>query len=542
MMEALDKRTKLLIMLAIMASMLFAALNQTIVGTALPKIVAELGGMEHYAWVFTSYMLAASVTGLVVGKLSDMHGRRPYILWGLFLFMVGAFLAGTAESMIQLIIYRGVQGFGGGFIMSTAFTAVGDLFPPRERGKWQGLLGAVFGLASVVGPVLGGYIVDFFDWSWVFWVNLPIGVLAFFLIWRLFPGVEKRDGAKIDWWGAVFVSTLLVSLLLAFSWGGSDYAWDSPLIVGLLAATVVSLLLFIWAERKAESPILPLSLFKNSIFVVSNVVGLLVGVAMFGAIMYIPLFVQGVIGTSAAASGLVTMPMMLSLVLCSAIAGQLTTKTGRYKFVALLGSGIVTLGMFLLTLMGEDATNLQATINMIVIGAGLGFSMPVFLLAVQNATPQNLLGVSSASVQLFRQVGGTVGVSLMGTVMASEMETYMKGNTPEPVQQLLASPELAENADKLMNPQLLIAKDKIAEVMEKLPPDVIPVFESLLDTLRGAMALGLEQVFLFGFYLSIGALVVTFLLKEIPLRTSNKDEQQEKQDAGEQGAPEPAKS
>jgi EmrB/QacA subfamily drug resistance transporter len=526
-MEELDKRTKVTIMIAVMASLLFASLNQTIVGTALPRIVAELGGMEHYSWVFTIYMLAASVTGLIVGKLSDMHGRKPYILSGLFLFMLGAFLTGTSQSMIQMIIYRGIQGFGGGFIMSTAFTAVGDLFPPRERGKWQGLMGAVFGLASVIGPILGGYIVDHFAWKWVFWVNLPIGVLAFLMIWRLFPKKEQIEKQAIDWLGAFFVAAFLSMLLLAFSWAGTQYEWGSSTIIGLLIGSAIALILFIWAESRAESPILPLTLFTNSIFVVSNLVGLLVGVSMFGAIMYIPLFVQGVIGTSATQSGLVTMPMMISLVICSAIAGQITTRTGRYKWVAIFGSLIISLGMYLLTLMGEDATNLQATINMIVVGAGLGFSMPVFLLAVQNATPQRLIGVSSASVQLFRQIGGTVGVSIMGTVMISETKDYMEAHMSAPVKHMLASPGFAEHADKLMNPQLLIAKDQLAAIMAKLPPQVKPVFEELLHTLQGAMAISLDEVFKLGFFISIGALVLTLLLKEIPLRSTNRDPEAE---------------
>ncbi|HEU4963229.1 MAG TPA: MDR family MFS transporter [Bacilli bacterium] len=538
-MEELDKRTKLTIMVAIMASMLFAALNQTIVGTALPRIVSELGGMEHYSWVFTIYMLTAAVSGLLVGKLSDMHGRKPYILAGLLLFMIGAFLTGTSQNIYQMIIYRGVQGLGGGFIMSTAFTAVGDLFSPRERGKWQGLMGATFGLASVIGPILGGYIVDHFDWSWVFWVNLPIGVLAFLLIWRLFPHIGKKAKQPIDWLGAFFVSAVLVTLLLAFSWAGSQYDWDSPQILGLFGGSLVSLLLFIWAENRAESPIMPLSLFRNSIFVVSNIVGLLVGVAMFGAIMYIPLFVQGVIGTSATKSGLVTMPMMLSLVACSAIAGQVTSRTGRYKLVALLGSAVICLGMFMLSLMGEDATNMQATINMIVVGAGLGFSMPVFLLAVQNATPHNLIGVSSASVQLFRQVGGTVGVSIMGTIMATQMKDYATTHMTAPVKQMLAMPGFAENSDQLMNPQLLIAQDKIQEIVSQLPDQVKPVFQELLDILQSAMAVGLDHVFKLGFFIAIGALVFTLFLKEIPLRTSNTQQDAKEKDNG--NAPSPAK-
>jgi len=519
--EELDKRTKLTIMIAIMAGMLFAALNQTIVGTALPRIVAELGGMEYYSWVFTIYMLTSSVTGLLVGKLSDMYGRRPFILWGLLIFMLGAFLSGTASTIVQLIIYRGIQGFGGGFIMSTAFTAVGDLFSPRERGKWQGLLGATFGLASVIGPVLGGYIVDHTDWKWVFWVNLPVGVLAFVLIWRLFPKQTSGQTSKIDYLGAVFVTCIIVTLLLAFSWAGSKYEWSSPQILALLAGTVISLVIFLIVEKRAQAPILPLSLFQNGIFVVSNIIGFMVGIAMFGSLMYIPLFVQGVIGTSAAQSGLVTMPMMVSMVACSALAGQLTSRTGKYKWVALLGGAVLAVGMYMLAQMDIHTTNGEAAINMIVVGAGLGFTMPVFMLAVQNATPHNLLGVTSSSVQLFRQIGGTVGVAIMGTLMSNTIKDEMTANLPAEAQQFLAQPGMQDKADALLNPQLLVAPDKLAEIQTSLPAAAQPMFEQLITALKSALAIGLDHVFTVGLVIGIAAFVLTFLLKEIPLRTSN---------------------
>ncbi|ASS74281.1 MFS transporter [Tumebacillus algifaecis] len=522
-MEELDKRTKIMIMLAIMASMLFASLNQTIVGTALPRIVAELGGMEYYSWVFTIYMLTSSVTGLLVGKLSDMYGRKPFILVGLLLFMIGAFLTGTSQDIIQMILYRGLQGFGGGFIMSTAFSAIGDLFPPRERGKWQGLMGAVFGMSAVIGPFLGGWIVDNADWKWVFWVNLPIGVIAFLLIMRLFPKKTGNVSGRVDYAGAVFVSGLLVSLLLAFSWGGSKYEWNSMMIIGLFAAAVVALLLFIWAESRAEQPVLPLSLFKNSIFNIANLIGFLTGVAMFGSIMYIPLFVQGVVGTSATASGLVTMPMMIAMVAASALSGQLTSRTGRYKAMALVGGVVLAIGMFMLTRMSTETTNLMASIDMIVVGAGLGFSMPILMLAVQNATPQKLLGVTSSAVQLFRQIGGTVGVAIMGTLMNNKIQEELTTIMPDQVKQFLAAPEMATHAKALTNPQLLVAPAQLEAIRSALPAQVLPIFDQLIEALKTALVGGLDVVFFVGFIIALVALVVTFFLKEIPLRTSNKD-------------------
>ncbi|ARU60037.1 MFS transporter [Tumebacillus avium] len=522
-MEELDKRTKIMIMIAIMASMLFASLNQTIVGTALPRIIAELGGMEYYSWVFTIYMLTSSVTGLLVGKLSDMYGRKPFILVGLGLFMIGAFLTGTSQDIIQMILYRGLQGFGGGFIMSTAFSAVGDLFPPRERGKWQGLMGAVFGMSAVIGPFLGGWIVDNADWKWVFWVNLPIGVIAFLLIMRLFPKKTGKATGRVDYAGAIFATGFLVPLLLAFSWGGSKYEWGSGTIIGLIAGAVVSLLLFIWAESRAEQPVLPLALFKNGIFNVVNLIGFLSGVAMFGSIMYIPLFVQGVIGTTATASGLVTMPMMVSMVACSALSGQVTSRTGKYKFMALIGSVVLAVGMFMLTRMSTETSNLMTSIDMIVVGAGLGFSMPILMLAVQNATSQSLIGVTSSAVQLFRQIGGTVGVAIMGTLMNNRIQEELAKIMPEPVKQFLAAPEMASHAKDLTNPQLLVAPDQLEAIRAQIPAQVQPIFDQLIQSLKTALVAGLDEVFLVGFIISLLALVITFFLKEIPLRTSNKD-------------------
>ncbi len=352
-MEHLDHKRKITIMIAIMSAMLFAALNQTIVGTASPKIISDLGGYEYYSWVFTSFMLASSVTAILVGKLSDIYGRKPFILVGLVIFMIGSFFCGLSGTIIQLIIYRGIQGFGAGIIMSTAFTAVGDLFSPRERGKWQGLMSAVFGLASVFGPTLGGYIVDNADWSWVFWIFLPIGVIAFFLIMTMFPSVKKKEGESVDYFGSLFLAFTLIPMLLAFSWAGTKYEWGSVEIIGLLFASLIALILFIFVEKKVSSPVLPIYLFENSVFTLSNLIGFFLGAGMFGTIMYMPFFVQGVIGTSATASGFVMMPMTLSMVFTSALCGQLISKTGKYKSLALFGLLVMAGGMVSMSMMGQ---------------------------------------------------------------------------------------------------------------------------------------------------------------------------------------------
>jgi EmrB/QacA subfamily drug resistance transporter len=520
-MEHLDQKKKITIMIAIMSAMLFATLNQTIVSTALPRIIAELGGEDYLSWVFTVYMLAATVTAVLVGKLSDIYGRKPFILIGLIVFIIGSFLAGLSNTIYELIVYRGIQGLGGGIIMSTAFTAVGDLFAPRERGRWQGLMSAVFGLASVFGPTLGGYIVDHADWHWVFWVFLPVGFAALVLIWILFPAKERSEGESVDYLGSLFITATIIPLLLAFSWV-TTYGWSSFRIIGLFAASAISLAIFIVVELKAKSPALPLGLFKNSVFTVSNIVGFLMGAGMFGSIMYMPFFVQGVIGTSAKISGYVMMPMTLSLVVASAIAGQIITKTGKYKVLALLGLFIMGSGMILLSTMGVETTNLIAVLYMIAVGTGLGIGFPIFTLTVQNAVEDKLLGVATASSQLFRQLGGTIGVSIMGSIMSSRMSKKMAelaSGAPEidPAELL---PEAAEKLSELNNPSALMDPEKLLEIQNALPSELQGVFTQIITLLRESLGYALSGTFLVGAVVIFIAFLFTFLLKEIPLRTA----------------------
>lgn len=520
-MEHLEHKQKITIMIAIMAAMLFAALNQTIVGTALPRIISELGGMEYYSWVFTIYMLASSVTAILAGKLSDIYGRKPFILLGLGVFITGSFLCGLANTIVQLIIYRALQGLGGGLIMSTAFTAVGDLFAPRERGRWQGLMSGVFGLASVFGPTLGGYIVDNADWHWIFWIFLPFGIVAFVLISYMFPSVPRKDTEKVDYFGSLFLTATMIPLLLAFSWAGSKYAWTSSEILGLFAISLTAFVLFIVIENKVSSPVLPLSLFKNGIFTVSNIVGFTLGVGMFGAIMYMPFFVQGVIGTSATASGFVMMPMTLSMVLASTIGGQFITKTGKYKAMALIGLLVMVTGLGLMARMDTDTTNTTAIRNMIIVGLGLGTAFPIFTLTVQNAVEQRFLGVATASSQLFRQLGGTVGVSIMGTVMSHRMAEKMQEMTnSSTIGQGTNHPELTDKLSALQNPQVLMDPAKLETIHTSLPAQLQAMFEHITLMLREALGYSLTGVFLAGALAVAIGFLLTFFLKEIPLRSA----------------------
>jgi EmrB/QacA subfamily drug resistance transporter len=520
-MEHLSHKEKITIMIAIIAAMFFAAVNQTIVGNALPKIISDLGGLDYYSWVFTIYMLTSAITTILVGKLSDIYGRKPFIIIGIFIFSIGAFLAGTSTDIFQLIIYRGIQGFGAGMIMSTAFTAVGDLFAPRERGKWQGAMSAVFGISSVFGPTLGGYIVDNLEWKWVFWVFLPLGIVALVLIWKLFPSTVKKAGEKVDYLGSVFLSSAITTALLAFSWAGTKYDWDSVQILSLFAATALSLIIFVFVERKAVSPILPLDLFKNSIFTISNIIGFVIGVSMFGGVMYVPYFIQGVLGYSATHSSFLTMSMTLGLVFASALGGQIISKTGKYKMQAIIGLFISAIGLYLLSTMTVETSQYLLVFYLTLVGFGIGIGMTVFTLTVQNAVDQKLLGVATASSQLFRSVGGTVGVAIMGTLLNSRMQDKMSSMSQTgDTNQMAASPELAGKLESLQNPQLLLDHEKLDGLKSTLPQEAIPFFENVIHQLQDSLSYALSGVFIFVTITMAVAILLTFFIKEVPLRSA----------------------
>jgi EmrB/QacA subfamily drug resistance transporter len=530
-MEHLEMRRKVIIMISIMAAMLFAALNQTIVGTSLPKIIADLGGIEYYSWIFTMFMLTSSITAILVGKLSDIYGRKPFILLGIGVFTIGSLLCGVSDNIIQLILFRGVQGFGGGMIMSTAFTAVGDLFPPRERGKWQGIMSSVFGLASVFGPTLGGYIVDHFHWHWVFWIFLPFGLVAFAAIYFLFPSVPRKEKESIDYTGSLLLTLTMIPLLLSFTWAGNQYEWVSPQIIGLFIVTIVAFLLFIRTEKRVSSPVLPLEMFKNRVFTVSNIIGFFLGAGMFGSIMYMPFFIQGVMGTSATKSGFVMMPLTLAMVLGSTVSGQIVTKTGKYKKLAMLGLFIMASGMTSMHFMDTETTNVTAVFNMILVGLGLGITFPIFTLTVQNAIEHKFLGVATSSVQLFRQLGGTIGVSIMGSVMNNMLADQFN----EKSQKLISAapnvtPEMSEKIKELANPQVLLNQGAVLEKFSSLPPESVMFLKKVLGILRESLSYALNGVFLTGAVVIGVALILTFFfLQEIPLRTSNEEKPQSKE-------------
>ncbi|MDF2725050.1 MAG: transporter [Paenibacillus sp.] len=520
-MEHLSHKRKMTIMVAIMAAMFFSAINQTIVSTAMPRIIAILGGMDYYTWVITIYMLTSTISTVLVGKLSDIYGRKPFILWGIIFFIVGAFLTGLSKDIYQLITYRGIQGIGAGIIMASAFTAVGDLFSPRERGKWTGIMMAIFGFASVIGPTLGGWIVDHMNWEWVFWIFLPLGVVAFILILMLFPKVDRKKSESIDYWGSLFLTLTIVPLLLGFSWAGTKYAWGSSQVIELFAAALASLVIFIFIESKVKSPVLPLSLFKNNIVTLSNSIGFLMNAGMMGALIYLPFFVQGVEGISPTYSGYVTMPMSISMVLVSAVVGRMITKTGKYKRYAVISMPIMIAAMVLMAYM---STIWVAVIAMIVFGFGLGLGMPIFTLTVQNAVRPDQLGVATASSQLFRNLGGTIGIAVMGTIMSTSLKNHLMSSAQSgsSVDMSKLDPALAQQLSVFQNPQILLNQPALAELQQKLPDQAKPIVTQLIEMLRNALSGSLTTVFLSGAALLVVALLLVLMLKEIPLRTSNR--------------------
>jgi EmrB/QacA subfamily drug resistance transporter len=519
--EHLSQKQKMTIMIALMVAMFFAAINQTIVSSSMPRIIAELGGMEHYSWVITIFMLTSTISTILTGKLSDIYGRKPFLLFGIVVFLVGAFLTGLSGDIFQMITYRGIQGVGAGILMSTTITAVGDLFAPRERAKWTGLMMSIFGLSSVLGPTLGGVMIDHMDWKWLFWAFLPLGFVAFFMILFMFPKVARSTSESIDYWGSIVLSISIVSLLLGFSWAGTKYTWGSVEIIGLFAAAAIGIVIFAFIEKKAKSPVLPLSLFKNSIVNISNGVGFLMNAGMLGAMIYLPFYVQGVEGLSPTQSGLVNIPMSLCMIALSTLAGRFIAKTGKYKIYAIMGLVLMIISMVMLANMHSVGF---AVATMAIFGVGLGLAMPVFTLTVQNAVPASQLGVVTAASTLFRNLGGTIGIAVFGSVMNSALTKNLTNvmKSEERVDFSHLDQSTAEQFTNMLNPQILLDQPKLEQLRTTLPTEIHETFENMISMLRSVLDDTLSTVFYIGAALIIIGLILTFFLKEIPLRTSEK--------------------
>ncbi|KGN40222.1 MDR family MFS transporter [Knoellia aerolata] len=492
------------VFVGLMLGMLVASISQTIVGPAMPRIVAELGGMDHYSWVATAAMLVSAITVPIVGKLSDLYGRRGFYLAGLVVFILGSVVSGFAGNFWLLVLGRAIQGLGMGTIMPLSQTIIGDIIPARQRGKYQGLMGAVFGVTSVAGPLAGGVITDHWGWRWLFFAAVPIGIVTTVVIARFLHLPHERREVKIDHLGIATLTVALVSLLLATSFGGTTYPWGSVEILGLYAVGTLALVAFVLVELRAEEPVLPLRLFRSSVFTASNIAAFAVSMVMFGSIIYIPVYAQGVLGVGATDSGLILMPLMLGLIVMGILSGLLITRTGRYKAIMVTGVVIMGAGLFLLTLLEADSTQTQLTLAMVVLGIGLGMAMQQYTLVVQNAVSRSDLGVATASTQFFRNVGSTVGIAVFGTVMTSGLAGAIRSHLPADVGAQM--PPGAAGAGSVLDPTAL----------EGLPPVVV-------DAVRQGLADQLHEVFVLALPVVVVVLLATIAIRVMPLRESVDD-------------------
>ncbi|MCP2014891.1 EmrB/QacA subfamily drug resistance transporter [Deinococcus sp. HSC-46F16] len=435
---AQEKRITLIGLLVVF---LLAALSQTIVGTAMPRIIEDLQGFNLYSWVTTAYLLASTVMVPIYGKLSDLYGRKPILVFGIVVFLLGSALSGLAGEpwlgnflgggMNQLIAFRAVAGFGGAALFTIAFTILADMFDPAERAKFGGLFGAIFGLASVIGPAVGGFLTDQASWRWVFYVNLPLGLFALFLILAKMPKLTHRMAGRIDYLGAALILLTTIPLLLALTWGGVTYPWGSARILGLFALSAVSLLAFVWAESRTKDAIIPLNLFRVPMFSLGNLASFIMGMAFLGVILFLPLFMQMVLGVSATNSGFAMLPLMGGLILSSIVAGQVVARTGKYKPWMLGGAAVLLLGISLLTFLTPQTTLLDLGWRMFIVGLGLGPSQSLFTLAIQNAVPLGQLGIATSSSQFFRQIGSTIGAAVFGTLLLNNLHSELPKHLPQ---------------------------------------------------------------------------------------------------------------
>jgi EmrB/QacA subfamily drug resistance transporter len=497
------RREVMVVLPGLMLAMVLAMLDNMIVGTAMPRIVGELGGLTHLSWVVTAYVLGATVSTPIWGKIGDLYGRKNIFLASIVIFMIGSVLCGMAGSemlggpsggMMQLIAFRAFQGLGAGGLMVNAMAIIGDLVPPRERGQYQGIMAAVMSLAMIAGPLVGGFITDHLDWRWAFYVNLPIGFVALALLAIKLKLPRYRTEHRIDWLGAALLSVGITALVLITTWGGNDYGWNSPQILGLVALAVVTLALFIPVERRAAEPIMPLNVFRDRNFSLISGVGFLLGFAMFGAINFLPLFQQTVQGATATNSGLLLLPMMAASMVVSLFVGRAITQTGKYKIYPVLGGAIMAIGMWLLSLMDVHTPAWQTGVFIAVLGLGMGFLMQTTMLIAQNSVEQKDLGVASSASTFFRSIGGSFGVSLFGAIFNNRLTANLESK-------LGAAGEQLASGGAQFNPAAL----------HELPSGVrIGFLESLADSISG--------VFWWAILFAVLVPLLAAFIKEVPLR------------------------
>ncbi|NUL06219.1 MFS transporter [Streptomyces lunaelactis] len=486
-----EPRSVRVVILALMIAMLLAMLDNMIVGTAMPTIVGELGGLEHLSWVVTAYTLATAASTPIWGKLGDMYGRKGTFLTAIVIFLIGSVLSGMAQDMGQLIGFRAIQGLGAGGLMVGVMAIIGDLVPPRERGKYQGMMAAVMAVAMIGGPLVGGTITDHLGWRWSFYINLPLGAVALAMVTTVLHLPKKRSDARIDYLGAVLLTVGITAIVLVTTWGGTEYAWDSAVIMELIAIGVASLTGFVFSQTRVPEPIMPLHIFRSRNFTLMSVIGFLAGFVMFGAVLFLPLYQQSVQGASATNSGLLLLPMLLSMLVVSMIAGRVTTSTGKYRIFPIIGGGLMMAGLFLLSTMDTGTSRLTSGLYMAVLGAGMGFLMQITMLVAQNSVELKDMGVASSGATLFRTLGSSFGVAIMGALFTGRVQDEMAARGGSQITQGSAQLDAASLA--------------------KLPDQVREAYEF-------AVASGTHAAFLLGAAVAVIGFVAAFFVKEVPLR------------------------
>jgi EmrB/QacA subfamily drug resistance transporter len=522
----LSRRRIIAVMAAVMMAMLLSAVDQTVVGTAMPKIVADLNGLQHYAWVATAYLLASTASMPIWGKLSDAFGRKRFFIIGMVLFVVGSALCGQSQSMIELVLFRAFQGLGAGAMLPITQAIIGDIFPPAQRAKWAGLLMSVFAVATIIGPLLGGWITDNYSWRWAFYVNLPVGIAAIVVTLVALPGHLSTHKHRIDYSGAALLVAAAVPLLLGFSWAGSEYPWVSWQIIGLFVFAAVMSVAFVLRELRAAEPVINPRLFENRVFSVSALASALQSAAMFGAIMFLPLFVQGVQGKSATNSGLILMPLMIGAMITSIGAGQILARTGRYKGLVIAGFVTVAVGAWLLSRMGIDTGWTVLARNMVIMGLGLGIAMSAFTVIVQNQYPNHRLGEVTAGLQFFRSIGSTIGMAVFGTILTNQFAAHMKENLPAQLAQTMQN-----GGAQVDNPQVLLsdqAREALQKSFEQFGAQGEKLFGVLMEAVRQSLSSAIDGLFLLAMIIGLVGLVVVLFLREDRLRRTHMTvEQQE---------------
>ena len=493
-------RGVLAVFAGLMLGSLIASLNLTLVAPALPTIVAELGGLADYSWIPISAMLASTIVVPVAGKLSGICGRKPLYMTGVVVFALGSMLSGLAPNFWFLVFARFVQGAGMGFLMPLSQAIIGDIISPRERGKYQGVMGASFGLASIVGPAAGGFITQYYSWRWLFFVNVPFAALTLLVVALYMHVPNERRRHALDVGGSVTLSLGVTCALLATVWGGTQYAWTSWQIIGLYSGAVVLLAAFVWFEMRAEEPVLPLHLFKSSIFTFSNIASIGVAMTMFGAIYFLPVFVQGVIGNSVTSSGAILVPMLVAMIVTSVVSGQIISRTGRYKLPLIIGTALMGLGYVILGTMNIDTTNVEVVVAMVLIGLGLGTAMQTYTLVVQNSVSREDMAVATSTTQLSRSIGAAIGLAILGTILTQGMASAMPKYVPPSVLANLHASG-AGSAEAVFDPAQLAHLPSAIEA-----------------GIRHGLADALHPVFIAGIPIIAISLVATFLIRELPLR------------------------